>query len=241
MFVSMLLLMKFRLPVFADVRLGAMNEVNWLDRKSAEPFTVCSAGISRTVRLLTVMFAIQVSLGKVTAKLFPLARKFRVLLRLVRDESHLFKRWQLLISRSSRVVTSIPSKLLRKVSLMTMDLALVTPGVLKVKLSRAVSAVQLIEPTVFSDKNDNEARAVRFASWNLPVMVFRVLAESPFRKPACWAMKLPLTWPRPLKSTKPAASSATKISPVKVLHAAARAVASAGEWMVVVDAEQDEV
>jgi hypothetical protein len=164
-----------------------------------------------------------------------LARKFIVLLRLVSFESHELRRWLLLMSRSVSVVTSMPARLLRKVSWMMTDLAFSRPGVPKVRVSRALSEVHLTEPTLFSEVNESDDRPVRLVSRSSPVIELSDELERPVRRPLFSAMKSPLTSPRPGKSTVPTAPVLTRMLPLNDLQLLARAVASAGELMVAVD------
>lgn len=88
--------------------------------------TVAKDGMLILEALRTVMLAAQIKLGKLTSKSWPLAA---MLIRLVTLATWVLKvprRLLLLMSKVAQVSTSIPSRVLKKVSVIVMDEAVLT-------------------------------------------------------------------------------------------------------------------
>ncbi len=159
MLVNLLLLMKLRLPVWVEVRLGSKCAQGELVATEVGRAVDGSEGRQADAReVVDGHVGDPGELVERHVKAVAVGEEVHRVAEVEEWASHWFRRWQLLMSRSTSVVTPMLSRLLRKVSLMTMDWAFVTPGVPKVRVSRAVRSVQLMEPTVWRDRADSEAR-----------------------------------------------------------------------------------
>lgn len=220
-------------PDFVAVRLGAKNELKKFESNRAEPLTTCNDGTSKLETLAIVMLAIQIRFGRLTFRKRPLAWMLRMLLRLPSWLVNSVKRLLLLMFRVCTVRRSIPSKVLRKVSLISTVLAVVTPTSPKLSWPRAGSDLQPMLPTLFKAWNPRLDRRVRLVNVKAPSMDVRDVLWRLVIAPLFSQIRSPVILWMPEISMSPGAAVFSRMDPLKVLHSDS-CVASAWEAMVAV-------
>jgi len=146
------------------------------------------------------------------------------------------RRLLLLMFKVPTVIKSIPFRVVKKVLvIVTLFDCVMGPG--SVSDERAGSADQKIVPTEVNSVNCRVDIRVMLNRLNSPPMLVIVLLVREIKFPAFADVMLPVTCPGPLISMMFAASGPIRMDPFTVLHEA-RAVASACELMVTVEAVQ---